>query len=135
MTKKLKFLAFALIAVLTCVGFASCGDDDDKDEPTNNSIVGKWNCYKVVESNGDASQQNIDFDFKADKSVKVNYYTEDMTLTGKYTTSDAGAIKINFDGRDDIDLNGTYTISGNEMTVKFDWRLFGSGTAYLKRSK
>lgn len=35
--KKFKFLAFALFAVLACVNFASCSDDDD-----DNSIVGTW---------------------------------------------------------------------------------------------
>lgn len=39
--KKLKFLTFALFAVLACVTFASCSDDD-KDEPQNRSIVGTW---------------------------------------------------------------------------------------------
>lgn len=44
MTKKLKFLAFALIAVLTCVGFASCSDNDDepKGDELTSIIVGDW---------------------------------------------------------------------------------------------
>lgn len=44
MTKKMKFLAFALIAVLTCVGFASCGDDDEepKGDELSSIIVGDW---------------------------------------------------------------------------------------------
>lgn len=32
--KRIKFLAFALVAMFVCVGFASCSDDD-KDEPRN----------------------------------------------------------------------------------------------------
>lgn len=56
--KKLKFLKFALITVLMCVGFASCGDDDkDKDEPSKDfSVVGIWDMVGLDES----------FDFRAD---------------------------------------------------------------------
>ena len=42
MTKKLKFLAFALIAVLTCVGFASCGDDNDEPKLPSDLIGSVW---------------------------------------------------------------------------------------------
>lgn len=57
--KKFKFLAFALFAVLACVNFASCSDDDDEpagDELTS-IIVGVWaqdgdNDIFVVNANG-----------------------------------------------------------------------------------
>lgn len=57
--KTLKFLKFALITVLMCVGFASCGDDNDKDneEPSGGfSVVGIWDVMEADES----------YDFRAD---------------------------------------------------------------------
>ena len=136
MTKKLKFLAFALFAVLACVSFASCSDDD-KDEPNgNNSIVGKWNCYKVVLNyDGKTYPEDVDFDFKADNSFTVNMKDGNGTLTGKYTTTEAVAFTVKFDGGEDapMDMSGTYTISGNELVAKYQWD--NSGTAYLKRIK
>lgn len=133
MTKKLKFLAFALIAVLTCVGFASCGDDD-KDEPTNNSIVGKWNCYKVVlDYDGNTYPEDVDFDFKSDNSFSVNLKSEGKTATGTYTTTQSGAFTVQFDGDALVPMSGTYTISGNELVAKYKWD--SKGTAYLKRIK
>lgn len=56
--KKLKFLAFALFAVLACVNFASCSDDD-KDNPTAD-IIGTWEC--VDSENLDDSGENDSFD-------------------------------------------------------------------------
>lgn len=134
MTKKLKFLAFALITVLTCVGFASCGDDDDNDEPTNNSIVGKWNCYKVVlDYDGNTYPEDVDFDFKSDNSFSVNLKNEGKTATGTYTTTQSGAFTVKFDGDALVSMSGTYTISGNELVAKYQWD--SKGTAYLKRIK
>lgn len=39
--KKNKFLAFALFAVLACLSFASCSDDDKEDSPSED-FIGMW---------------------------------------------------------------------------------------------
>jgi hypothetical protein len=41
--KKLQFSVFAMmIMALVCVGFASCGGDDDSSNVGNNALVGTW---------------------------------------------------------------------------------------------
>lgn len=40
MANKIKFLAFVLITVLTCVGFSSCSDDDD--DKNEHFLIGIW---------------------------------------------------------------------------------------------
>ena len=89
----------ALIIVLTCVGVSSC-KDKDKDEPSNsNSVVGKWNCNEVVlNSTGSTFSENVDFEFKYDKSFTVNMNDDRGTLTLTYTTTKAGALTAKFDG-------------------------------------
>lgn len=124
----------ALLIVLACGGVSSC-KDNDKDEPSNsNSVVVKWNCYEVVlNSNGSTYQENVDFDFKSDKSFTVDMHDGRGTFTGTYTTTEAGAFTAKFDGSDLMGITGTYTISGDKMVAKYQWD--NSGTAYLKRVK
>lgn len=47
---RIKYLALALLAVLLCVGFAACSDDDGSDG--NNSIVGLWKSEKTHDGGG-----------------------------------------------------------------------------------
>lgn len=44
--KKFKFALWAIVALLTCCGFAACSDDD-KDNPTLTDIVGTWKLSEV----------------------------------------------------------------------------------------
>lgn len=40
--KQIKFLAMMIAATIFCLGFSSCGDDDDEDDAVNNMLVGTW---------------------------------------------------------------------------------------------
>lgn len=133
--KRFKLLTLALVAVLACVSFASCSDDD-KDEP-NGNIVGKWNCYKVVyDYDGKSYRVDIDFDFKSDNTFTVNFKDSSGTMTGKYTTTKTGTFTVKFEDREDApeDMSGSYTISGNELVASYQ-QSDSRATAYLKSIK
>ena len=130
--KKLSFIFVALFTVLTSMSFVSC-NNDDKDEPESNSIIGKWNCYKVVE-NGKSYDRNIDVDFKKDQSFSFNLNDGSGVMTGFYVATEAGSYTLKFDGSyAPGNITGTYSINGDEMTAQYNWDT--KGTAYLKRVK
>lgn len=95
--RKFKFLAFALFAVLACVSFVSCSDDDDK--PANNSIVGTWFDERVYE---DCTVVYEEATFKKDGTM-TSYWRETC------------------DGVVDIETNvGRYRLIGDELTLWWD---------------
>jgi len=112
MKEKLKLLSFALIAVLTCVGFVSCSDDDEpKSNDVNKVIVGNWDSeffgkmdYEDVEGL-DLNDQTIDnhymyLTFKSDGTGYDIYYNGDRSewkweiIDGVIYTSDGEMYEI-----------------------------------------
>lgn len=140
--KKCKFLAFALFAVLTCVSFASCSDDD-KDAPSSADIVGTWECVSGTEHGG--AYEEHDFakgaiiKFLAGNKAFIEYWGGSAIF---------GYTEANWDSEEDetwtlkgdnltimeSDLDryvGTISVNGNEMTYSYkyeDW----NGSKYVE---
>ncbi len=117
--KRLKFLAFALFAVLACVSFASCSDDD-KDEPQNEvSIIGLWN----VDGENEAYefQKNGRGIFYDNLSNMSNVECFDYTYNASAGTivmkwhKDTG--KPNWDGSIVETMNGTVRVLSNDKVI------------------
>ena len=89
--KKYSYLLMVILMTLVSVGFASCGNDDD--EPKSSDIVGTW---QLKDSDG----------------VILLQFTKD----GKYNEVDI----VSDEGVDDLYIyHGTYTLSGNMLTITY----------------
>ncbi|MBR5726263.1 MAG: hypothetical protein IKX56_05960 [Muribaculaceae bacterium] len=89
--KKYYYLLMVMLMALVSVGFAACGDDDD--EPKNPDIVGTW--------------QTKDSD-----SMTLLQFTKD----GKFNEVDI----VSEEGVADLyKFYGTYTVSGDKLTVTY----------------
>ncbi len=91
-----KFYMFLSVMLLTMVsvGFVSCGDD--KDEPKSADIVGTWQVKAIVED-GESVESLVQF-----------------TKNGKWNS-----VEI-YEGEAGVEVeveHGTYTVSGNKLTV------------------
>ena len=125
--KKLIFLAFAIIAAIACVGFASCSDDD-KDEPqkTEDLIGSVW---EGINPHTDYfTKVEIKNDSKCAVTVypsnsPANSYSEVCTYVYDSST---GNFNVKFDG-----YNITGFIKGDTMTLTDS----GNGSYDLKRVK
>lgn len=111
--KKFKFLAFALFAVLTCVSFASCSDDD-KDEPSSgyaNEILGTWQCVETSNSGFRKGSHLVFFDGKGK--------TDDNLLSGKkcFILYDPDDDPKNFPESNWEEGDDLYTLNGNNLTL------------------
>ena len=93
MKKYIYSLIFLLMALVS-VGFASCGDD----EPKGSDIVGTWQ-RKIVGIGGGADMILLQF-----------------TKDGKY--HEANSYIVNDVDKVDV-YHGTYTVSGNKLTVTY----------------
>lgn len=52
--KTLRFIGMALIAVVMCVNFAACSDDEEEDKSGDAaSLIGTWKVVKTVYDNGE----------------------------------------------------------------------------------
>ena len=89
------FLAVMLLSLVS-VGFVSCGDD--KDEPKSSDLVGTWQ-LKAIDEDGGAYESLVQFT-KSGQWNSVEIYNDDSEI--------------------DIDVErGTYTVSGNRITVNY----------------
>ena len=93
-----KFYLFLSVMLLTLVsvGFVSCGDD--KDEPKSADIVGTWQ-VKAIAEDGESVEDLVQF-----------------TKDGKWNS-----VEI-YEGEAGVEIevdHGTYTVSGNKITVTF----------------
>ena len=94
--KKLYYFLAVMLLSLVSVGFVSCGDD--KDEPKSSDLVGTWQ-LKVIDEDGGAYECLVQFT-KSGQWNSVEIYNDDSEI--------------------DIDVErGTYTVSGNRITVNY----------------
>ena len=103
MLKKNLFRLMAIMMVATlCLGFASCGDDDD-DNDKGSPIAGTWTSVNnsqdkfVFLSNGNCERH---YDYSATKGV-TDITVDDDTVLKRY-------------------FYGTYTVSGNSFTITWN---------------
>ena len=92
--KNCRYVLMAMLLALVSVGFAACGDDD---EPKGSDIVGTW------------AFDNTDL---IGAPVTLLQFTKD----GKFHEVDESMVY----GDNDVHVyHGTYTISGNKLTVTY----------------
>lgn len=120
--KKAKFLAMLLFAFVACVGFTSCGDDDNG----SNALVGTW-VGQYEESVGDPEVVTMTFTKDGKMTASGDYWS----FSGSYTTQESGSenvVLISFGGYfagedeyydDDLEFRPCY-INGNTLTIFFD---------------
>ena len=111
MKKKLSILSL-LFGLFVCVTlFSACGGDDDKKEsPASNPLVGTWRA-EVVEK---GEQQYWDLTFNADFSWSVlEYNKEDKTIIHN---SDGGTYKF-MDDTTIILTNSKGKVESNRFTI------------------
>lgn len=73
--KKLKFLAFLMMGIVTCFSFTSCGNDDD-DPKGDSSIVGSWE-VKYYDGEDDCGNVTETIVFNADGSCSTTHRCQD----------------------------------------------------------
>lgn len=119
--KKIKFLAFVLFAVLACVSFSSCSDDD-KDEPSSgfsSEILGTWQCVESDYLGYSGDDDEIGFK-KGEHLIffNGNGKTDDNLLSGKKcfilygSENPKGYTESSWEEGDDL-----YTLNQNKLTV------------------
>ena len=99
-----RMIGMVLVAVLMCVNFTACSDDDD--EPEGDSIVGTWEYTSSYQGNGT-------FTFKSNGGLVWND-GEETTSNHTYTLN-GSELKIIFNDNDDYTL-GTFIMNGNNAT-------------------
>ncbi|TGX98520.1 hypothetical protein [Bacteroides muris (ex Afrizal et al. 2022)] len=109
--KTLRFIGMALIAVIMCVNFVACSDDDD--EETNATIEGTWK----YTSSFDEDMRSGSFTFKSNGGL-IWYHGEESSSNCSYTLNGSN-LKIILNQDDYIE--GTIAISKNQATYKYTW--------------
>lgn len=107
--KTFRLIGMALLAIVMCVNFASCSDDDEEETGTN--IVGTWKYTSNEDGTGS-------FTFKSNGGL-IWDDGEETTSNHTYQLNDS-ELKIIFNDNDDYTL-GTFTIAGNNATYKYYW--------------
>lgn len=111
----------ALFAVLACVSFASCSDDDKDEAKPNEYIIGVW---ELVSTTDDALTFST-IEFRKDNSILIIPRGEEGDDDYYDTYEINGAqLRINLnveDGIVDDYIVGTYALNGNVVTYKYTW--------------
>lgn len=111
--KKFKFLAFTLITVLTCVGFASCSDDD-KDEPSafDNSS------WQVISSDDDSFSVGTTMTFKSNGNVS---FSAGGWSYAKWTKNGDNLTIVLGEDEPDDKVVGVFAQKGENATYVYHW--------------
>ena len=127
-----------LLAVVLCVGFASCDKDDDEENSSRGSIVGTWESEETfgreysIEiyrfyADGTFEYENLEGDYSSGNS---RVWAESG---GTYSFSD-GRVTLNYQESTNADEIGTtysfdVRISGDEMYVEE----YGDGYVFYRK--
>lgn len=107
--KNLLVSLFSLVFLIFVL--ASCGDDDGESTTTPPNIVGIWNVTSEVFSGCDDQSDNTTETYACDAN-------ECYSIT--FTTTQRVRILYVLEDETLIDLNGTYSLSGNTMNLCLD---------------
>lgn len=128
--KTLRFIGMTLLAIVLCVNFAACSDDDEP-EQGNNPLIGTWisepstvnlthDYYQIVfQNNGTATGTNFGSDGENRGSVSFTYtYDEATDMLHMTETATGGSVTyaINSVDKNEISL----TARGSEGTFTDD---------------
>lgn len=117
--KKCYFALMVMLLALVSVGFAACGDDD---EPKNSEIVGTWQ-QKIV-GIGDGTDMIL-LQFTKDgkyhqANTRIVSFGKVVVYHGTYTVSgNVLTITYNFKYEDEI-VKCLYEVKGDKMTLTFE---------------
>lgn len=129
--KTLRFIGMALIAVIMCVNFAACSDDEEDDKSGGAAnLVGKWK-IETAATNGVTEEwdgypyyvvTDTHFYFTDENGTKSDYctYTYDASskvMHGKYVNQDT-----------DWDMK---VVSLSTSTASFQWDEEGDGSKMI----
>lgn len=109
--KTLRFIGMALIAVIMCVNFVACSDDEE--EEANAAIEGTWK----YSSSSDEDMRSGSFTFKSNGGL-IWDDGEESSSNCSYTLNGSN-LKIILNQDDYIE--GMITISKNQATYKYTW--------------
>jgi len=110
----MKKLFFCAAALLAAISFSACSDDDEPNLPlTPESIAGTWQCthedgWEIYDGEKDTWSDNY-------PDEEGWYATCSFDENGSFTQSEYDNDKIDYTG------NGTYSISGNKLTIKIKY--------------
>ncbi|MCD8030656.1 MAG: hypothetical protein LUF85_07520 [Bacteroides sp.] len=113
MTKK--FFGIVFIAIVLCIGFASCSSDDDKEvDITTDNLLGTW-------------RATYEEGWWIEDGEKTNYTSDDWEDWDDYIMT----VQLNEDG------SGIYTEEAKDSDYKstgeFDWEIQGKNKIRLSR--
>ena len=106
--KTLRFIGMAILAVMMCVNFVSCGNDDDDKSGDAASLVGKWKIEKTVDDEGAFDWD----DYPYVMVTESNFYFTDEAGTKKSDNS-----TYTYDTKNKV-INAKYVSSGQTYTIK-----------------
>lgn len=103
-----RFIGMAIVAVMMCVNFVSCGDDDDDKGGDAAIFIGKW---KVEKTNYEGETEAWD-----------GYPYVVVTASNFYFTDEAGTAKSDnstytYDAKNKV-INATYVNGGETYIIK-----------------
>ena len=131
--KKNQFRVFAMmIMALVCVGFASCGSDDDGKNESNNSsaLVGIWSQYHQ----GSATAWYIGI--KLDANGEAAYTEWDIKDTPNWKGGAKWSVKDNVltisDPNGSVAYSSFFTLSSDKKTITFAGDTTGGHYGTLK---
>lgn len=126
MRKTIKFLSWAILAVVLCVGISSCKDDDD--ETSVNDVTGVYYSHSVSEYEDDVlietseeadirmEVQNVSDKQFLIKEEMFDSFSKSWKPMGNYIiTLDGSSAKLNVN---DSDVNTEYVFSFGENKLK-----------------
>ncbi len=104
-------MSFAAMALL--LGLSSCNKDDEATPSNANSIVGKWEWSKETNYNN-GSAVLVDYEHNEECGKDQLIFEANGTLRDVYYE------KPNNTGCIDYDIAGSYSVSGNTLTITED---------------
>lgn len=121
---RLQSLVAVALFTLMAMTFASCSDDDKKDdEPGNNSLAGtSWTILSDVDdATGETDDEvvGVVITFQKDGNLK---FSRDAEWTYSKWSQNGNIVRITLgEGSADDYMEGTFIINGNKATYKYAW--------------
>ena len=112
--KTLRLISMAVLAVIMCVNFIACSNDDENDV-TASAIEGTWS----YDASSDEDLRLEKFTFNKDGSLIWEKMDNEITHNNTYKLNE-DKLQIILNDNDDY-LDGTINISGNQATYKYTW--------------
>lgn len=112
--------SLARLLLASGAALALACSDDDGNGPNRNSIVGTWNA------------NSMEFVLQTNPAVRVDVVAQlDATVTVTFNDDDTFSILVEVPGEPDTDITGTWSVSGDILTLNpdgeaFDWQFDAS---------